>query len=163
MGIEFARIDDRLIHGQVAGPWTKHLRINRIIVVNDQVANSELQKVLLAQAAPPEVKANVVTVEKFIRVAKHPLIMDAKIMLLFKNPQDVLRVLKRAIFIPSVNVGGMKFTAGKQMLTHFISIDEADIAAFQALDRRHVELEIRKVPSDRKQYLMPLLKKGHFI
>ena len=49
------------------------------------------------------------------------------------------------------------------MLTHFISIDEADIAAFQALDRRHVELEIRKVPSDRKQYLMPLLKKGHFI
>lgn len=163
MGIEFARIDDRLIHGQVAVTWTKQLNVNRIIVVNDEVASSGLQKVLLAQAAPPEIKANVIGVDKFIQVAKHPLILDAKIMLLFTNPQDVLRVLRQAIFIPSVNIGGMKFKEGKRMVTHFISVDENDIAAFQALDRRNVELEIRKVPSDRKQYLMPLLRKGRFI
>lgn len=163
MGFEFVRIDDRLIHGQVAVTWTKHLGIERIIVVNDAVASSPLQQVLLAQAAPPEVKANVVSIEKFVSIATHPLIAQTKIMLLFKNPHDILRVMGHSIIISSVNIGGMKFKDGKRMLTHSISLNHSDINAFLALDRQHVELEIRKVPSDRKQRLIPLLQKGHFI
>lgn len=42
--ISLVRIDDRLIHGQVAVVWTKHLGVNRILVANDQIVNNDVQK-----------------------------------------------------------------------------------------------------------------------
>ncbi len=53
--ISLVRIDDRLIHGQVAVVWTKHLGVNRILVANDQIVNNEVQKMSLRMAAliPP--------------------------------------------------------------------------------------------------------------
>ncbi len=52
MDIRLLRIDDRLIHGQVATTWAKSTGISRIIVVSDQVASNSLQKLLLKQASP---------------------------------------------------------------------------------------------------------------
>ena len=64
-----ARIDTRLLHGQVATTWTKTTNPNRIIVVSDSVARDDLRKKMIEQAAPPGVKANVVPVDKMIKVA----------------------------------------------------------------------------------------------
>ena len=36
--IVLARVDDRLIHGEVVSVWTPSLNVNRIIVVDDEVA-----------------------------------------------------------------------------------------------------------------------------
>ena len=54
-----ARIDSRLLHGQVATAWTKTTQPTRIIVVSDTVAKDDLRKKLIQQAAPPGVKAHV--------------------------------------------------------------------------------------------------------
>ena len=43
MDIRLTRIDDRLIHGQVATVWSKATGIERILVVSDEVANDELR------------------------------------------------------------------------------------------------------------------------
>jgi PTS system, mannose/fructose/sorbose family, IIA component len=44
MVIGLARIDDRLIHGQVATRWTKETNVTRIIVVSDEVAADTVRK-----------------------------------------------------------------------------------------------------------------------
>ena len=163
MDIKLLRIDDRLIHGQVAITWAKDTRISRIIVVSDEVAANPIQKALLSQAAPPDVKANVVTLDKLIEVYFHPIFMNVKVMLLFTNPSDVVTAYKNGVYFNTVNIGGMKFTDGKQMVTHFISVDQTDIDAFKTLDKQDIELEIRRVPSDRKQLLMDVLKKGNYL
>lgn len=163
MDIQLLRIDDRLIHGQVAITWAKDTRISRIIVVSDEVAANPIQKALLSQAAPPDVKAHVVTLDKLIEVYFHPLFLNVKVMLLFTNPADVVSIYEKGVYFNTVNIGGMKFTDGKTMVTHFISVDQNDIDAFQYLDSQDIELEIRKVPSDRKQMLMDVLKKGNHI
>ena len=163
MDLKLLRIDDRLIHGQVAITWAKDTRISRIIVVSDEVAANPIQKALLSQAAPPDVKANVVTLDKLIEVYFHPIFMNVKVMLLFTNPSDVVTAYKNGVYFNTVNIGGMKFTDGKQMVTHFISVDQTDIDAFKTLDKQDIELEIRKVPSDRKQLLMDVLKKGNYL
>lgn len=163
MDIKLLRIDDRLIHGQVAITWAKDTRISRIIVVSDEVAANPIQTALLSQAAPPDVKANVVTLDKLIEVYFHPIFMNVKVMLLFTNPSDVVTAYKNGVYFNTVNIGGMKFTDGKQMVTHFISVDQTDIDAFKTLDKQDIELEIRKVPSDRKQLLMDVLKKGNYL
>ncbi|WP_208560438.1 mannose/fructose/sorbose PTS transporter subunit IIB [Marinilactibacillus kalidii] len=159
MDIKLARIDDRLVHGQVATTWTRITGISRILVVSDEVASSELRKFLLMQAAPPEVKTNVMTVSKLIEVSDHTLLDNVKVMLLFTNPTDVAEVVEAGINLETVNIGGMKFSQGKKMITNFISVDDQDIEAFKFLSLQGVELEIRKVPSDRKQSLIEILKK----
>lgn len=159
MIIGLARIDDRLIHGQVATVWTKESRVSRIIVVSDEVAKDTVRKTLLTQVAPPGVKASVVDVAKAIRVYNNPKYEKDRVMLLFTNPTDVLRVVEGGIDIKSVNIGGMSYKEGKTMITNAVSVDEKDIEAFKKLHERGIELEIRKVASDNKVDIMPLLKK----
>lgn len=93
MVIGLARIDDRLIHGQVATRWTKETNVSRIIVVSDEVAADTVRKTLLTQVAPPGVTAHVVDVAKMIRVYNNPKYAGERIMLLFTNPTDVERVV----------------------------------------------------------------------
>lgn len=160
LNLQLARIDDRLIHGQVATAWTKATNVARIIVISEEVAKDPLRKFLLQEAAPPGVKANVVTVEKFVSVYQSQLFQDQKIMLLFTQPQEVVALIQQGIAIKSVNIGGMRFQVGKKMVTNFISVDEEDVAAFRFLAEHGVELEVRKVPNDRKIYLNELLEKS---
>lgn len=80
-------------------------------------------------------------------------------MLLFTNPQDVEAVVRRGVQLKSLNIGGMSFTEGKSMITNFVSVNQQDIDSFRYLNSQEVELEIRKVPADRKILLMELLAK----
>ena len=92
-----ARIDTRLLHGQVATTWTKTTQPNRIIVVSDAVSKDKLRKQMIEQAAPPGVKANVVPIDKMIQVAKDPRFGNTKAMLLFETPQDALRAIEGGV------------------------------------------------------------------
>ena len=52
MKIVLTRIDDRLIHGQVATVWSKATNCQRIIVCDDEVAKDKIRSTLLKQVAP---------------------------------------------------------------------------------------------------------------
>jgi len=159
MKIGLARIDDRLIHGQVATRWTKETDVTRIIVVSDEVANDHVRKTLLTQVAPPGVTAHVVDVAKMIRVWNNPKYGRDRVMLLFTNPTDVERVVEQGVDIKSVNIGGMAFRQGKTQVNNAVSVDEKDIAAFRKLNERGIELEVRKVSNDPKLKMMDLIAK----
>jgi PTS system mannose-specific IIB component len=159
MNIGLARIDDRLIHGQVATRWTKETNVTRIIVVSDEVAADTVRKTLLTQVAPPGVTAHVVDVAKMIRVYNNPKYAGDRVMLLFTNPTDVERVVEGGVKITSVNIGGMAFRQGKTQVNNAISVDEKDIEAFKKLNARGIELEARKVSTDQKLKMMDLIAK----
>lgn len=159
MQIGLARIDDRLIHGQVATRWTKETNVTRIIVVSDEVAADNVRKTLLTQVAPPGVTAHVVDVAKMIRVYNNPKYAGERVMLLFTNPTDVERIVEGGVKITSVNIGGMAFRQGKTQVNNAISVDEKDIEAFNKLNARGIELEARKVSTDQKLKMMDLIAK----
>lgn len=159
MNIGLARIDDRLIHGQVATRWTKETNVTRIIVVSDEVAADTVRKTLLTQVAPPGVTAHVVDVAKMVRVYNNPQYAGNRVMLLFTNPTDVERVVEGGVKITSVNIGGMAFRQGKTQVNNAISVDEKDIEAFKKLNERGIELEARKVSTDQKLKMMDLIAK----
>ncbi|KFF72224.1 PTS mannose transporter subunit IIAB [Pectobacterium brasiliense] len=159
MKIGLARIDDRLIHGQVATRWTKETNVSRIIVVSDEVAADHVRKTLLTQVAPPGVTAHVVDVAKAVRVYDNPKYATDRVMLLFTNPTDVLTLIENGVNITSVNIGGMAFKQGKTQVNNAVSIDEKDIAAFRELDKRGIELEVRKVSTDSRIKMMDLINK----
>ncbi|MCY0799860.1 MULTISPECIES: PTS mannose transporter subunit IIAB [Providencia] len=159
MVIALARIDDRLIHGQVATRWTKETQVKRIIVVSDEVAKDQVRSTLLKQVAPPGVTAHVVDVAKCIRVYNNPKYAGERVMLLFTNPTDVKRIVEEGVEIKSVNIGGMAYHDGKTMVTNAVSINQEDIDAFNYLNDKNIELEVRKVSSDNKVHMMDLISK----
>ncbi|EPN9190423.1 PTS mannose transporter subunit IIAB [Enterobacter roggenkampii] len=159
MVIGLARIDDRLIHGQVATRWTKETNVQRIIVVSDEVAADTVRKTLLTQVAPPGVTAHVVDVAKMIRVYNNPKYAGERVMLLFTNPTDVERIVEGGVKITSVNIGGLAFRQGKTQVNNAISVDAKDIEAFNKLNARGIELEARKVSTDQKLKMMDLIGK----
>lgn len=159
MKIGLVRIDDRLIHGQVATRWTKETNVSRIIVVSDEVAADKVRKTLLTQVAPPGVSAHVVDVDKMVRVWNNPKYARDRVMLLFTNPTDVVRVVEQGVEIKSVNIGGMAFRQGKTQVNNAVSVDAKDIEAFKTLNARGIELEVRKVSNDPRLKMMDLIAK----
>lgn len=151
------RIDDRLIHGQVATRWTKETGVKRIIVVNDNVVKDKTRATMLKQAVPPGVTAHVVSVDKMMRVYNNPEYAGDKVMLLFTNPSDALELVRRGVPIKSINIGGMAYKEGRVMLDMSVSVDEKDIEAFKELDSRGIEMEVRKVASDKKVPVLQLI------
>jgi PTS system mannose-specific IIB component len=160
MTLGLVRIDDRLIHGQVATRWTKETNVNRIIVVSDDVAADNVRSTLLKQVAPPGVTASVVGVDKMIRVYNNPKYAKDRVMLLFTNPTDVMRIVDGGIPVKSVNIGGMAYRDGKTQVNNAVSIDDKDIEAFNKLNSLGIELEVRKVSSDSRISMMDLVNKS---
>ncbi|WP_346353015.1 mannose/fructose/sorbose PTS transporter subunit IIB [Azotosporobacter soli] len=157
MEICLTRIDDRLIHGQVATVWVKESGCNKIIACSDEVAADPLRKTLLLQVTPPGIKAYVLPIDKVLEAYKNPKYSDFKTMFLCTNPNDVLRLVEGGVAIKSVNVGGMCYKEGKTLISGAVAVDEADIDAFKKLHAKGIELEVRKVARDSKVDLMSLV------
>lgn len=158
MIIKLVRIDDRLIHGQVATVWSRDSGVSRIIVVSDEISKDKVRTMLLKQVAPTGIKVSVVDVKKLKRVYDNPKYENDEVMLLFTNPTEVLESIKLGVEINSVNIGGMSFKEGKKQITKAVSVDDKDIDSFLELDKLSVELEIRPVPNDKKKSLIKILK-----
>lgn len=154
------RIDTRLLHGQVATTWTKTTSPDRIIVVSDAVAHDDLRKSMIEQAAPPGVKAHVVPIDKMIAVAKDPRFGATKAMLLFENPQDLLRAVEGGVDVKKVNLGSMAHSVGKVVVSNAVAMGKEDIETIEALLAKGIEFDVRKVPADSPESIDAMLKKA---
>ncbi|GEA91740.1 mannose/fructose/sorbose PTS transporter subunit IIA [Leuconostoc mesenteroides] len=161
INIKLARLDTRLLHGQVATAWTPDSKANRIIVVSDAVAKDELRKSLIQQAAPNNVRANIVPISKMIEVAKDDRFGGVDAFLLFETVEDVLTAVEGGVPIKSLNVGSMAHSEGKIMVNKVLSMDKNDVATFEKLRDLGVEFDVRKVPNDSKANLFDLIKKAN--
>jgi len=156
-----ARIDSRLLHGQIATAWTKDVLPSRIIVVSDAVAKDELRSKLITQAAPPGVKAHVVPVNQMIKLAKNDQDFGGqRALLLFENPQDVLRAVEGGVPLKTINVGSMAHAIGKVQPNKVLAFNQDDIDTFNKLKQAGLTFDVRKVPNDSKGNMDEILKKA---
>ena len=156
-----ARIDSRLLHGQVATGWTKATNPTRIIVVSDTVAKDELRKKLIQQAAPPGVKAHVVPIHKMIELAKDDQHFGGqRALLLFENPQDALSAIEGGVPLETINVGSMAHSPGKVQPNKVLAFSQNDIDAFARLKELGLKFDVRKVPNDSKGNMDEIIKKA---
>jgi len=156
-----ARIDSRLLHGQVATAWTKSTQPTRIIVVSDTVAKDELRKKLIQQAAPPGVRAHVVPVQKMIELAKDDQHFGSeRALLLFENPQDALKAVEGGVPLETINVGSMAHSLGKVQPNKVLAFSQDDIDTFARLKELGLKFDVRKVPNDSKGNMAEIIKKA---
>ncbi|WP_077596121.1 mannose/fructose/sorbose PTS transporter subunit IIA [Oceanobacillus kimchii] len=156
-----ARIDSRLLHGQVATAWTKNTLPTRIIVVSDEVAKDELRKKLIQQAAPSGVKAHVVPINKMIELAKDDKHFGGqRALLLFENPHDVLRAVEGGVPLETINVGSMAHSPGKVQPNKVLAFSQADLDAFKKLKEAGLTFDVRKVPNDSRGNMDEIMRRA---
>lgn len=158
-----ARIDTRLLHGQVATSWVKSVHPTRIIVVSDKVANDTMRKSLIKQAAPPGVRATTIPISKLAEIDKDPRFGGTKALLLFETPQDVLEAVEAGVEIREVNIGSMAHSTGKTMISKAISVDQDDIQTLQKLKEHGIQFDVRIIPGDQREDIEKLLRKENLI
>ncbi|WP_446682062.1 PTS mannose/fructose/sorbose transporter subunit IIAB [Enterococcus faecalis] len=142
------RIDERLIHGQVAGIWPTSLSTQRIIVANDEAATDPLQKSSLRMAAPSSMRLSVLGVEAAAKNIQSGKYGKQRLFLLFKNPKDVLRFIEAQGPIKTVNVGNMSYKEGAREVTKSIQVLPEEEQIFETIASKGVTVTAQLVPND---------------
>ena len=148
--IVLTRIDNRLIHGQVATQWTSSVGANLLLVANDAVANDPMRQGLMKMACPAQASTRFFTIEKTCAII-HKAADSQKIAIICETPQDVLALVEGGVPIKSCNVGNMHMAEGKRQVATSVAVDDADVEAFRRLQNLGVELYIQRVPSIAKE------------
>lgn len=158
--IVLSRIDSRLLHGQVATGWIPTYHPDRVIVVSDQVAKDKLRKGMIREAAPHGVKAHTIPLRKMEEIAKDPRFGNTRVLLLFENPEDVLKLINAGVDIKELNVGSMSYSEGDVNANNVLSMDQRDVDTFRELEKKGVKFDVRKVPADNPGNMDAILKKA---
>lgn len=155
--IVLTRIDNRLIHGQVATQWCGAIGANLILVANDKVAADKFRQGLMDMAAPAYAQTRYWTLEKTINTI-HKAADRQLIFIVCENPKDVLTLVEGGVPIKKLNIGNMHMAEGKRQVAGSVAVDDADVEAFKKLRDLGVELEIRRVPTERPEDIEKLFK-----
>ncbi|MDT2758208.1 PTS system mannose/fructose/N-acetylgalactosamine-transporter subunit IIB [Enterococcus xiangfangensis] len=98
------RVDDRLIHGQVAVVWTKELNAPLLVVANDEAAKNEVMQMTLKMAVPNGMKLLIRSVEDAIKVFNDPRGADKRIFVIVNSVSDANKIAQNVENLAAVNV-----------------------------------------------------------
>lgn len=156
-GIIHIRIDDRLIHGQVATQWTNELGTTRIMVINDEIAKNDVQKTVLRMAAPPNVATSIISKETAATNIKSGKYRGQKVLIVVKSPIDILALIDLGLPIKQVNVGNMSVREGTRHVRPTVSVNTQEEHAFNQLLNQGVEITTIMVPGDNTIFLKDVM------
>lgn len=144
--ITVVRIDDRLIHAQVVIGWGRVVNPDRIVVADDDIAANDWEKALYMNAASTEIKVSILPLAETADRVRGGVFDSERVILLVKNPQNVLRLIDLGFEVDEVNVGGMHYGEGKEKLLDHLYVSETERRALRELVKRGVTLEARALP-----------------
>ena len=158
--IALARIDDRLVHGQVVTKWVQRTKSNHIIIVDDTLAQNSFLADVYKMAAPVGVTVSVKSTKQAADEWKENQFGDGTVLLLFKNPQNVQKACENGIHIESLQVAGMGSASGKKVYKT-VSLSEDDAQVLQKFSQQGIHVYFQALPEDKPTDIGFILKK-HF-
>lgn len=146
--MQWVRIDNRLIHGQVIETWLPYTRAKRLLVVNDEIAADDLQQQIVSLAVPSRISAEFIHVHALQSyIDKHMAEMQETLVLV-ANCSDARRIMENGFSFSVLNVGNLHYSPGKKQLCSHVAVSEEDEACLRFFSKRSVELDFRCVPNE---------------
>lgn len=155
--IVYARIDDRLIHGQVMTHWLAYVAGNRIVIVDDAIAKDEFMASVITAAAPKEIKTEVLSTQAAIKELTAGDADSGRILLLAKGPKTYCELLKGGVPLKEVCLGGLGFKPGREKLYQNITASPEERASLKELMDGGVNVYIQVVPNSERVELASML------
>ena len=146
MPIVFARVDDRLIHGQIVQAWLPELNVDEVVIPCPREREHRVNKNLLRLSLPFEYELTVLEPARCVGYMRQS---PKRIFLLMGSLQDLSPLLEDGLQIKSVNIGGMHFKEGAQKLAENVFLDAADKNTLRILNDLGIGVETRAVPSSK--------------
>ena len=147
-GIIHIRIDDRLIHGQVANFWCNNLNASRIMVINDAVYADELQKTVLRMATPSNVSSSILGVDKAVENIKAGKYKGQRVFIVLKSPIDVVKVLEKGLPIKEINIGNLQGRKDTISIRQNVNLTQEELDACKILEKNNIKITAIMVPGD---------------
>ena len=160
--IVLSRIDSRLIHGQVITKWLKRVDANRIIIIDDNLANDKFMLDVYSMAAPPNVKVQILSIDNFISGWDLEQYGQDKILLLFKDVAHVYQLFNKGFVLKELQIGGLGSGPGRKSVYKNISFDKKDIQQLKELSIKKLKIYLQPVPEDTLKIFEDSIKKIKF-
>lgn len=144
MPVIFARVDDRLIHGQIVQAWLPELNVDEIVIPCSPESDNCVNRGLLRLSLPYEYELTVIEADQCARYVAES---RRNIFLLMSSLREFMPLVEDGLKIKSLNIGGMHFKQGAQKLDENVFLDEADKTALRILNNLGIAVETRAVPN----------------
>lgn len=144
--VVLARVDDRLIHGEVVTAWTPTMRANRIIIVDDEVAKDTFNVRVVKALAPAGTKVFVYDVEKASEKLMVQGLPDERLLVLAKTPVTFNRLIKNGVPLKEVNLGGAGIRGERKPFINNVSLDPQEVLACEEMQKAGCRVYYQLVP-----------------
>lgn len=149
--ILLSRIDNRLIHGQIVGNWAGTVGANLIVVVDDEVANSDVeQSVMRLAASTLGFDSRFFTVAKTIEVIEKAA-PSQKILLVCRTPEALRLLIEGGIEINKVNIGNLHFAKGKKQIGNKAYVSDKEEEDLKYIKDHVKEIFIQDTPAFKRE------------
>ncbi|GGN12445.1 PTS sugar transporter [Dyadobacter beijingensis] len=155
--IKLLRIDDRLVHGQVALTWTPAVGAECLVVANDKAAKDDFLKMTMNLAKPANAKLLVKSIADTVTFLSDERAKPMKILVLVNSVQDAAALAQALPEVRSINFGGIRGKEGARPISKAINVTDADMTLIRELLAKGIELEVRQVPTDEQRPIETLL------
>jgi PTS system mannose-specific IIB component len=145
MPIVLARVDDRLLHGQVLEGWAPHVQADTIAVVSDSVYLEKDRCRLMELITPEHIHFEVLPLadlEQFLSRYS-----NSRILLLFAGLDEVMSVLEAGVDLGNINIGNLHNVKGGTEITPSVFLNSQDLEMIRHLVQKGVTVEAREVPA----------------
>lgn len=157
-GIVHIRIDDRLIHGQIATRWVSHFNANRIMVIDDAVAVNDIEKIMLRNAAPEGCNTSILTCDKAFSNISQGNYENQQVLILIKTPEIALKMLNYGLDIKSINIGNMSNKENRKQIKRSVSISDDELNIINQLLQRGIKVTAQMTPDEAESDITLFLK-----
>jgi mannose/fructose/N-acetylgalactosamine-specific phosphotransferase system component IIB len=159
VGVVLYRVDERLIHGQVVVAWGARLRPDRIVVVDDELADSAWEQELYAVGVPADVEAEFVGVDSAIARLPAWQSNQERVLLLTRDIATLARTARSGLLRDEeVNIGGIHHAPGRTRVLRYVFLSDAEREELKHLADRGVRITARDLPGARPVGLDELVR-----
>lgn len=160
MSVVLFRVDERLIHGQVVVGWGSRLHPDRIVVVDDQLADSPWEQELYTMGVPPEVEAGFASVDEAGAALAGWQSSAERVLVLTRDIATMNRLAATGLLRgEEVNIGGIHHGPGRSRVLRYVFLSDEERAGLRELSGRGTRVVARDVPGARGVGLEDLV--GH--
>lgn len=140
------RIDDRLLHGQVAYSWKAKLSYNAIVIISNEAANDPLRKATIKMCCPDGVKLATRTIEEGVKLLKNDQLKKMKVFVICPDPKTAFEVLNLLDEKPVLNLGGMQMKDGTKFFSKAVYLSNEDVEYLDRIQKTGIKIEVQEVP-----------------
>jgi fructoselysine and glucoselysine-specific PTS system IIB component len=156
--VKFFRVDERLLHGQVAVTWVSQVAPTSILIANDEIMSNEIAKMAIKMVKPNGVNLAIRDIAGAVELLKDPRTENLQIFVIVKTVQDALRLVNQVDGIGHINIGGIKKKEGSRLLGAAVYVNDADVETISQLAGKVKTVEFQMVPADKPKAAMTLVK-----